>query len=125
METLRGASKVRAWRLPKSVEIFMGVRPRVSSIVGRRPTNVATTWDLRRGRGTLFVMKKPPKGPSLIPTTDSRAELPPQQRPDVRRTVGKIDREDSITIDGPSPVKKGSRLVPSGAVGLRAARHTG
>jgi hypothetical protein len=47
--------------------------------------------------------------------------MPTATRPEVRRTVGKIEREDSVTLTSPGPIKKGTRVVPSGAVGLRAA----
>ena len=50
---------------------------------------------------------------------DSRMEARPSAtRPEVRRQIGKLDEEDSVSVLAPSPIRRGK--APPGAVGLRA-----
>jgi hypothetical protein len=54
--------------------------------------------------------------------TDSKVEaLPNARKPESKRTLGHMGNEESVSITAPSPFKKGLRVVPRGAVGLRAA----
>ena len=54
--------------------------------------------------------------------TDSKVEaLPQAKKPEAKRTLGRLDNEDSVSISSPSPLKKGTKLVPRGAIGFRAA----
>jgi hypothetical protein len=53
---------------------------------------------------------------------DSRVEsLPTAASVETKRKLGKLDDEASVSISQPSPLKKGTRNVPRGTVGLRAA----
>ncbi len=48
-------------------------------------------------------------------------DLPAGRKPAVRRTLGRLEAEDSVSLTAPSPIKKGARAVPRAVVGLRAA----
>ena len=64
-------------------------------------------------------MAPPPKP---LTDEDSRVEaLPIAAGQKSRRALGKMDDESSVSISQPSPLKKGTRTVPRGTVGLRAA----
>jgi hypothetical protein len=53
---------------------------------------------------------------------DSRVEdRPSAAMPQTQRTLGRLENEDSVSINKPSPIRKGARQVPPAAVGLRAA----
>jgi hypothetical protein len=60
--------------------------------------------------------------PSPLDVEDSKLEERPSgARPDARRTIGRIDQEDSVNLDAPPEVLKGRNKTRSGGVGLRAA----
>jgi hypothetical protein len=64
-------------------------------------------------------MAPPPKP---LTDEDSRVEaLPTAAGPKAKRALGKMDDEASVSISQPSPLKKGTRAVPRGTVGFRAA----
>ncbi|MEZ0314603.1 MAG: hypothetical protein ACAI38_22770 [Myxococcota bacterium] len=64
-------------------------------------------------------MAPPPKP---LTDEDSRVEaLPTAAGSKAKRALGKMDDEASVSISQPSPLKKGTRNVPRGTVGFRAA----
>jgi hypothetical protein len=64
-------------------------------------------------------MAPPPKP---LTDEDSRVEaLPTAAGPKAKRALGKMDDESSVSISQPSPMKKGTRTIPRGTVGFRAA----
>lgn len=68
--------------------------------------------------------RRPPPRP--FDDEDSRIEkLHRGQDPKVQQAVGRIEDEGSVSLSAPSPIKKGSRVVPRAAVGLRAASERG
>jgi len=46
--------------------------------------------------------------------------LPQAATTKVRRMIGKMGGEDTVTISAPAPFKKGTRSLPRGTAGLRA-----
>ena len=53
---------------------------------------------------------------------DSKVEaLPAAKKPENRRVLGRLEPEESVSISAPSPLKKGAKVLPRAAVGLRAA----
>lgn len=63
-----------------------------------------------------------PPPPKPLTDEDSRVEsLPTAAGPKAKRALGKLDEESSVSISQPSPLKKGTRTVPRGTVGFRAA----
>ena len=53
---------------------------------------------------------------------DSRVEPQPHgARPEVKRRLGTLDEEDSVSVAAPEPLQSKPRRPPPGAVGLRAA----
>lgn len=53
---------------------------------------------------------------------ESRVEsLPRAAAPEQRRRLGRMDDEGSVSLTQPSPLKRGTRQIPRGTVGLRAA----
>ncbi len=64
-------------------------------------------------------MAPPPKP---LADEDSRVEaLPRAAGAKAKRALGKMDDEASVSLSQPSPLKKGTRNVPRGTVGFRAA----
>ena len=51
-------------------------------------------------------------------------ERPTATRPEARRTIGKLDEEDSVSLMKPSPLQKGRKKQPRAGVGLRAASES-
>ena len=51
-------------------------------------------------------------------------ELPKGMQPEVKRTLGKMEREDSEAMLSPKEIKKGLHSHQPGSVGLRAAAPT-
>ncbi|MBI5510925.1 MAG: hypothetical protein HY903_19360 [Deltaproteobacteria bacterium] len=65
-----------------------------------------------------------PSAPRPSPLDDHESKVegrPAATRPETKRVLGRLDKEDSVSLSAPSPLKKGTRLVPRAAVGLRAA----
>lgn len=69
-------------------------------------------------------MSKDPKSkaPEVMDDEDSRVAPHRGETPVARRALGRMDDESSVSITAPSPLKKGAKTLPRGAVGLRAAQ---
>lgn len=63
----------------------------------------------------------PPK-PKVLDDDESRVEAVPRAAgAEQKRKLGRMEDEGSVSLASPSPLKKGTRQVPRGTVGLRAA----
>ena len=64
-------------------------------------------------------MAQPPKP---LDDDESRVESVPRAAGvEQKRKLGRMEDEGSVSLTQPSPLKKGTRQVPRGTVGLRAA----
>lgn len=67
-------------------------------------------------------MAQPPPKPKALDDDESRVEdVPRAAGAEQKRKLGKMDDEGSVSLSAPSPIKKGTRSVPRGTVGFRAA----